>query len=147
MLHHQKPLHGTLFNGMKLPQWEFCRHNAVWATIPAASDLSQPYSVSNMFGTWLWGISRELKPLVLLGAAVTCWSLWLCRNERIIEKKTASSPLQVIYSIIHWLRTGLSFRSLLLRTWLQWPKSFLPKYVGGSLVIGLSLVCRYFLSL
>ena len=77
---------------------------AVWSVIQAASGLSQPHSVSSMFGSWLCGLSKELKSLALLGAAATCWSLWLCRNDLVFEKKRTSSPLQVIYSIIHWLR-------------------------------------------
>jgi hypothetical protein len=60
-----------------------------------------------MFGDWLWGISKELKPLVLLGAATTCWSLWLCKNDVVFERKPNTSSLQVIYSVIHWLRSWI----------------------------------------
>uniref|UniRef100_K3YEV7 Reverse transcriptase zinc-binding domain-containing protein n=1 Tax=Setaria italica TaxID=4555 RepID=K3YEV7_SETIT len=73
-----------------------CRFaHAVWSVIYAASGLSQPRSVSNMFGSWLRGIGKDLKLL----------SLWLCRNDIIFGKKYNSSPLQVIFLIIHWLRT------------------------------------------
>ena len=83
-----------------------CRFaRVVWSVFQAASGLSQPHSVSNMFGSWLCGLSKELKSLTLLGAAATCWSLWLCRNDLVFEKKHTCSLLQVIYSIIHWLRT------------------------------------------
>jgi hypothetical protein len=57
-----------------------------------------------MFGIWLDGLRKDLKPLVLLGAAAMCWSLWLGRNAVIFENKQ-SSFLQVIYSTTHWLRT------------------------------------------
>jgi hypothetical protein len=57
------------------------------------SCLLQHHSISHMFGNWLWGISKELKPLVLLGAATTCWSLWLCRNDVVFERKPNTSPL------------------------------------------------------
>jgi hypothetical protein len=78
-----------------------CRFaRAVWSVIQATSSLSQSHSVSSMFGSWLCGLSKELKSLALLGAATTCLSLWLCRNDL---KKCTSFPLQVIYSIIHWL--------------------------------------------
>lgn len=77
----------------------------VWSMIHAALGLSQPRSVSDMFGSWLWGIEKELKPLILLGVAATCWSLWLCRNDIIFGNKHNPSPMQVIYSIIHLLRT------------------------------------------
>ena len=84
-------------------QCRFAR--AVWSIIQVASGLSQLHSVSSMFGSWLCGLSKELKSLALLGAAATCWSLWLCRNDLVFEKKRSSSPLQVIYSIIYWFRT------------------------------------------
>jgi hypothetical protein len=28
-----------------------------------------------------------LKPIVLLGVATTIWSIWLCRNDLVFEKK------------------------------------------------------------
>jgi hypothetical protein len=80
---------------------------AVWSITHAATGLPQPRSTSHMFGDWLWGISKELKPLVLLGVATTCWSLWLCRNDVVFERKPNTSPLQVIYSVIHWLRSWI----------------------------------------
>jgi hypothetical protein len=65
-----------------------CRFaRAVWSVIQAASGLSQPHSVSSMLGSWLYGLSKELKSLALLGAAATCLSLWLCRNDLVFEKK------------------------------------------------------------
>jgi hypothetical protein len=82
-----------------------CRFaQAVWSMIHAALGLSQPRSVFNIFGSWLWGLEKYLKSLILLGAAATCWSLWLCRNDIIFRNKHNTFPLQVIYLIIHLLR-------------------------------------------
>lgn len=78
---------------------------AVWAVVQATTGLPQPCSASNMFGSWLRHLSKDFKPLVLLGAGAICWSLWLYRNDIIFERKGVSSPVQVIFSTIHWLRT------------------------------------------
>ena len=56
-----------------------------------------------MFGSWLIGIPKEYKPLVLLGAAVLCWPVWLCRNVVVFDNNFFF--LQVIYSTTHWLGT------------------------------------------
>ena len=87
----------------------FCCHfaRAVWSITNAASGLLQPHSISHMFGNWLQGISKEMKPLVLLGAATTCWSFWLCRNDLVFERKINPSSLHVIFSVIHWLRSWI----------------------------------------
>lgn len=77
---------------------------SVWSIIQAASGLPPPHCVAHMFGSWLDGIHNNLKSHVLLGAAATCWSLWLYRNNVVFDKKVISSHLQVIYSLIHWLR-------------------------------------------
>jgi hypothetical protein len=59
----------------------------------AALGLSQPCSISRMFENWSWGISKEMKPLVLLGAATSCWSLWLYyKNDIVFERKPNPSP-------------------------------------------------------
>jgi hypothetical protein len=87
-------------------QFFYCRFTrAVWSIIHAASGLSQPCSMSHMFGTWLRGFRKDMKSLFLLGVTATCRSLWLCRNGIIFYNKLNSCPLQVIFSIILWLRT------------------------------------------
>ena len=44
----------------------------VWSIIQVVTNLYLPHSVSNMFGTWLWGIDKDLNSLVLAGAAAIC---------------------------------------------------------------------------
>jgi hypothetical protein len=52
-------------------------------------------------------ISNELRPFVLMVASIFCWSMWLCRNEFVFEKKNITTPLQVIYLVINWLLTWI----------------------------------------
>jgi hypothetical protein len=58
-----------------------------------------------MFGTWLRGLDKEKKSLVLAGVAATCWAIWRCRNDVVFDWKVVPSLSQVIYSVIHWLHT------------------------------------------
>jgi hypothetical protein len=44
----------------------------IWSIIEVATILYLPHSVSNMFGTWLWGFDKDKKSLILAGAAATC---------------------------------------------------------------------------
>ena len=76
----------------------------VWATVYAAWGIPKSYNMQRMFGSWLNGIPKEYKKLVLLGAAALCWSVWHYRNSVIFYNKQPSF-LQVIYSVTHWLRT------------------------------------------
>ena len=59
----------------------------VWASVDAAWGISKPHNMPSMFGSWLYGIPKEYKPLVLLGAAALCWSVWLCRNTVVFDNK------------------------------------------------------------
>ena len=43
-----------------------------WATVYAAWGIPKPRSFANMFGNWLKGITKNLKQLVLVGAAALC---------------------------------------------------------------------------
>ena len=70
----------------------------------AACGIPKPHSMPSMIGSWLNEIPKEYKPLVFLGTAVLCWSVWLCRNTLVFDNKKYSF-LQVIYSITHWLRS------------------------------------------
>ena len=76
----------------------------VWTSVYAAWGISKPHNMSNMFRSWLNEIPKDLKPLVLLGAAALCWSVWLCRNSVVFDNKKAFFLL-VIYSTTHWLRS------------------------------------------
>jgi hypothetical protein len=40
-----------------------------------------------MFNGWLRGVSKDVKLLLLLGGAVTCWFIWLSRNDIDFENK------------------------------------------------------------
>jgi hypothetical protein len=59
--------------------------------------------MSYVYSGWLRGVNKDVKLLLLLGGAVTCWSIWLSRNDIVLEKYV--SPMQVIYLVTHWLRT------------------------------------------
>jgi hypothetical protein len=39
-----------------------------WNIVQVTINLYPPCSISNMFNSWLWGINKDLKQLVLLGA-------------------------------------------------------------------------------
>jgi hypothetical protein len=44
-----------------------------WNMVQVATNLYPPYSILNMFDSWIWGINKDLKPLALLGMATVCW--------------------------------------------------------------------------
>jgi hypothetical protein len=79
--------------------------HAIWSAIQIATNLYLPHSVSNMFGTWLWGLDKDQKSLVLVGVVATCSAIWRCRNDMVFDRKVVTSPSQVIYSATHWLHT------------------------------------------
>jgi len=56
-----------------------------------AFNLTKPQSVAHMFGGWLNGVTKHLRSLVLLGAAVTCSSIWLHRNDFVFKRKNSFS--------------------------------------------------------
>jgi hypothetical protein len=77
----------------------------IWSIIQVATNLYLPHSVSNMFGTWLWCLDKDVKSLVLAGAATICWAIWRCHNDIVFDRKVVLSSSHVIYSAIHWLHT------------------------------------------
>jgi hypothetical protein len=58
----------------------------IWSIIQVATNLYLLHSVSNMFGTWLWGLDKVQKSLVLVGLAATCWVIWHCRNDMVFDQ-------------------------------------------------------------
>jgi hypothetical protein len=60
-----------------------------------------PYVVHNM-------TSKKL--LVLVGAGVMCWAIWLSQNNIVFYNIPTSSSMQVIYRGTHCIRTWLLFQ-------------------------------------
>lgn len=58
-----------------------------WLTTQVALGLSKPYSVPQMFESFLMDIPKEINPLVLLGVAISCWLLWLNKNDVVFQRK------------------------------------------------------------
>ena len=99
----------------------------VWASVNAAWGIPKPHNMPSMFGSWLNGILKEYKPLVLLGAAVLCLSVRLCRNAVVFDNKKNLFFLQVIYSTTHWLRTWAILQKLTLQDKLVAASHFLAQ--------------------
>jgi hypothetical protein len=98
-----------------------------------------------MFGPSLHSFSNVRKSLFLLGAAVLCWSLWLCRNNLVLKEKLFCSPLQVILLAARWLSSWDILQREDLQDLAVVGSQFLvrvatvsfPGYMGGDLVFGL----------
>ena len=80
-----------------------------WSIIQVATVLTKPCSVSDLFGGWLGGFSKELKPLLQLGAIATYWSLWLCINDISFEMKKKTCSFCAGYSFGHPMATYLGY--------------------------------------
>jgi hypothetical protein len=59
--------------------------------------------VANIFGSWLEGIIKDLKLLVLSVAATVCWAIWRHRNDIVCKCKHVTNSLQVLHLAIYWL--------------------------------------------
>ena len=94
-------------------EYRFAR--IVWFVFHYVSNLAKPINASHLFGSWIQGLPSNWQHIALLGAAALCWSLWLGRNDLVFEKKDCSSPLQVIFAAVHWMRSW----AILQRTDLQ----------------------------
>ncbi len=57
-----------------------------------------------MFDGWLQCVDKEKSKLILVGALALCWALWLCRNDRVLDKSPFVSYMQVIFRATYWFR-------------------------------------------
>ena len=103
----------TLRNREGCKRCSFCSHGGTIkhlsfpvqvCAIQLASNLYPPISVANIYGHWMDGVPNSFRTLISMGASVLLWSLWLCRNDLVLNDKN-SSPLQVIFCCTHSLRT------------------------------------------
>jgi hypothetical protein len=85
-----------------------------WNIVQITTNLYLPCSISNMFNSWLREINKDLKQLVLLGAATIYWAIWCHRNELVFERKKHNIFFCRCYTLaIQWLRTLVVLQKLL----------------------------------
>ena len=83
-----------------------------------------------------------------MGTTSLCWSVWLWKNTIVFYNKQ-SFFLQVIISTTHWICTwGIvqwhTSQDILVAAslffWHRWPRTFLPRHMGGGLLLGLTII-------
>jgi hypothetical protein len=60
---------------------------SIWSFIQVVTGLLKHYNIGHMFNGWLRGVNKDVKLLLLLGGAATCWSIWFSKNDIVFEKK------------------------------------------------------------
>lgn len=58
----------------------------IWRAVQFSFGLHLPSSISDIFYGWLLGVDKKKSKLILVGASVLCWALWLSRNDRVFDK-------------------------------------------------------------
>jgi hypothetical protein len=128
---------------------------SIWSFIQVVTGLLKPHNIGHMFNGCLRGVNKDVKLLLLLGGAVTCWSIWLSRNDIVFEKKKVVYPVQVIYLVTHWLLTWAILQkpdlqdtvvAVSQQLTLVAKDFFSPRHMGGGLVYELIVtrLCKIF---
>src|SRR6266540_541321 len=79
----------------------------IWRAIQVSFGISPPLGVHHMLSTWLSGVHKKFKLLILVGVSSMCWAVWLSRNDLVFDKGLVPSYMQVIFRGTHWTRFWL----------------------------------------
>jgi hypothetical protein len=76
----------------------------MWRIVQVSFNITPPIDFFHMFNGWLNGINKKLMYKILVGASALCWSIWLSRNDMVVNNTRAVTPMQVIFRATHWIR-------------------------------------------
>ena len=76
----------------------------VWRIVLVAFGLTPPSNVSCFVSTWFEQVDSNMRPLLCVGVSAIVWSIWMCRNYCIFDRKRLYSYLQVIFRGTYWIR-------------------------------------------
>jgi hypothetical protein len=79
---------------------------ATWHMFSIATGLSKPNSIWSVLGGWLSFKRGKEKRLILVGVTTMFWSIWLCCNDIVFNKKLIISLVQVVFQGTHWYRSS-----------------------------------------
>ena len=66
-------------------------------TSAVATRLTPPHSISHVLGSWLAGITKNVRNLISVGVAALLWAIWCTRDDMISEKKQVNFFMQAIF--------------------------------------------------
>ena len=76
----------------------------IWRAVQFSFGLYLPSTISHIFDRWLQGVDMKKSKLIFVGTSALCCALWLCRNDRVFDKSSSISYMQVIFRPTYWLR-------------------------------------------
>jgi hypothetical protein len=60
---------------------------AFWQIVNIATAIPKPNSRMHILAGWITSIRAKEKHLILVGVAAMFWSIWLCKNDIVFDKK------------------------------------------------------------
>lgn len=63
----------------------------MWNAVYISFGIQPPSNIKNLFGSWFRNASIKIRNLILIGAAVLCWAIWLTMNDVVIKKSKSNS--------------------------------------------------------
>lgn len=76
----------------------------MWRIVHISFNIASPTSITNLFSTWLQGVSKDVKVQIRVGACALLWAIWSTRNDFVFNKSSKTTFLQVISRTTHWIR-------------------------------------------
>ena len=76
----------------------------IWRLVHFTFNITPPTSVSDLFGTWLNGVDKEIKARIRIGVSAFLWAIWNCRNDIVFNKIQTPHFLQVVLKATYWIQ-------------------------------------------
>lgn len=79
----------------------------LWNNISISFGFQPPTCASSMFGSWLSSFPRKHRSHVLIGAAASCWAIWLNTNDMVFKGSSPNNSLQILFKATFWIRRSI----------------------------------------
>ena len=77
---------------------------SVWYALLFTFGIQPPVNFTHLLGSWLAGLTPNLRKPMLVGVVACCWAIWLTRNDAVFSKIMPNSYLQVLFRGMFWAR-------------------------------------------
>jgi hypothetical protein len=68
-----------------------------WRLVQVTFNIVNPTSIAHVFNGWANGLGKQVKSLLLVGAAALYWALWTSRNDIVFDNAPIKTYMQVLF--------------------------------------------------
>lgn len=84
----------------------------IWNIVICALNIKPILNKTQLFGTWLTSFDKNMRNMMMVGAAAVIWAIWKTRNKACFDNILPKDPIEVVYLVGNLIKSWAILQKL-----------------------------------